>query len=283
MTVQTSKNPQVDIAEDNAFFPSEYSLSQYTSPVSDLDGVDYPKQYRGKHKILVIAADERYLPTDNGKLFSTGNHPIETLLPLYHLHAAGFEFEVATISGLMTKFEYWAMPHKDEKVMPFFEQHKSLFRNPKKLADIVASLNADSEYAAIFVPGGHGALIGLPESQDVAAALQWAIKNDRFVISLCHGPAAFLALRHGDNPLNGYSICAFPDAADKQTPEIGYMPGHLTWYFGEELKKMGMNIINDDITGRVHKDRKVLTGDSPFAANALGKLAAQEMLAAYAG
>ncbi len=30
MTVQTSKNPQVDIAEDNAFFPSEYSLSQYT-------------------------------------------------------------------------------------------------------------------------------------------------------------------------------------------------------------------------------------------------------------
>ncbi len=24
MTVQTSKNPQVDIAEDNAFFPSEY-------------------------------------------------------------------------------------------------------------------------------------------------------------------------------------------------------------------------------------------------------------------
>ena len=68
MTVQTSKNPQVDIAEDNAFFPSEYSLSQYTSPVSDLDGVDYPKPYRGKHKILVIAADERYLPTDNGQL-----------------------------------------------------------------------------------------------------------------------------------------------------------------------------------------------------------------------
>ena len=73
MTVQTSKNPQVDIAEDNAFFPSEYSLSQYTSPVSDLDGVDYPKPYRGKHKILVIAADERYLPTDNGKLFSTAS------------------------------------------------------------------------------------------------------------------------------------------------------------------------------------------------------------------
>lgn len=165
MTVQTSKNPQVDIAEDNAFFPSEYSLSQYTSPVSDLDGVDYPKPYRGKHKILVIAADERYLPTDNGKLFSTGNHPIETLLPLYHLHAAGFEFEVATISGLMTKFEYWAMPHKDEKVMPFFEQHKSLFRNPKNSRILSPASTQTANMQQSLFPGGHGALIGLPESQ----------------------------------------------------------------------------------------------------------------------
>lgn len=157
MTVQTSKNPQVDIAEDNAFFPSEYSLSQYTSPVSDLDGVDYPKPYRGKHKILVIAADERYLPTDNGKLFSTGNHPIETLLPLYHLHAAGFEFEVATISGLMTKFEYWAMPHKDEKVMPFFEQHKSLFRNRRnsRMLSPASTLIANMQQSLFLVGMAH--------------------------------------------------------------------------------------------------------------------------------
>ncbi|TQO04754.1 UNVERIFIED_ORG: chaperone Hsp31 [Citrobacter freundii] len=282
MTIQKSKNPQTDIAENNAFFPSEYSLDLYTNPISDLDGVNYPEPYSGTKRILVIAADERYLPMDNGTLFSTGNHPIETLLPLYHLRAAGFEFDVATVSGRMAKFEYWAMPRQDENVMSFFEQYQPLFHSPSVLADITRSLNAESDYAAIFVPGGHGALIGLPESKDVATALQWAIENDRFVISLCHGPAAFLSLRYGNNPLNGYSICAFPDIADQQTPDIGYMPGHLTWCFGEELKKMGMNIVNDDITGRVYKDRKLLTGDSPFAANALGKLAAQEMLEAYA-
>ncbi len=66
--------------------------------------------------------------------------------------------------------------------MPFFEQHKSLFRNPKKLADVVASLNADSEYAAIFVPGGHGALIGLPESRR-GCRFTVGNQNDRFVIS----------------------------------------------------------------------------------------------------
>lgn len=47
----------------------------------------------------MIAADERYLPTDTGALFSNGNHPVETLLPLYHLRAAGFDFDVADPVG----------------------------------------------------------------------------------------------------------------------------------------------------------------------------------------
>jgi len=281
MSSEKSKQPQIDHAEDNAFFPSEYSLGEFTSPVSDLSDVDYPRRHNGGKKILVIAADERYLKTDTGALFSTGNHPVETLVPLYHLQAAGFEFDVATVSGQMAKFEYWAMPRQDPRIMPFFREYQSKFQSPEKLSDVVKGLSGDSDYAAVFIPGGHGALIGLPESDAVADTLRWAIHHDRFVISLCHGPAAFLSLRNGENPLNGYSICAFPDATDKQTPEMGYMPGHLTWYFGEELKAMGMTIINDDIDGSVNKDRYLLTGDSPFAANALGQLAAKELLAVY--
>lgn len=281
MSSEKSKQPQIDHAEDNAFFPSEYSLGEFTSPVSDLSDADYPRRHNGGKKILVIAADERYLKTDTGALFSTGNHPVETLVPLYHLHAAGFEFDVATVSGQMAKFEYWAMPRQDPRIMPFFREYQSKFQSPEKLSDVVKGLNGDSDYAAVFIPGGHGALIGLPESDAVADTLRWAIHHDRFVISLCHGPAAFLSLRNGESPLKGYSICAFPDATDKQTPEMGYMPGHLTWYFGEELKAMGMTIINDDIDGSVNKDRYLLTGDSPFAANALGQLAAKELLAVY--
>ena len=39
------------------------------------------------------------------------------------------------------------------------------------------------------------------------------------------------------------------------------------------------SILNKDITGRVHRDRKLLTGDSPLASNNLGKLAADALLA----
>lgn len=276
----TDKQPQRDPAEENAFFPSTYSLSQFTAPRSDLSGADYPNPYKGDKKILMIGADERYLLTDNGSFFSTGNHPVETLLPMYHLDKAGFSFDVATVSGNPVKFEYWAMPSEDEEVKSFFGNYHEQFKQPLKLANVVA--RGLDGYAAIFIPGGHGALIGLPESDDVRDTLEWASHQDRFVISLCHGPAAFLAV--GDSDIyRGYKICAFPDSLDATTPDIGYMPGHLTWKFGEKLKALGFEIINDDISGAVHKDRKLITGDSPLAGNALGKLAAQAMLEDLAG
>ncbi|WP_319796660.1 hypothetical protein [Nitrobacter sp.] len=86
-----------------------------------------------------------------------------------------------------------------------------------------------------------------------------------------------------DDLYRGYAICAFPDALDEKTPDIGYMPGHLTWKFGEKLKTLGFRILNDDISGAVHKDRRLITGDSPLAGNALGKLAAESLLEDIAG
>lgn len=76
----------------------------------------------------------------------------------------------------------------------------------------------------------------------------------------------------------GYQICVFPDALDKGANiDIGYMPGALPWLVGE---KLGVEILNKGITGQCHRDRKLLTGDSPLASNNLGKLAAETLLAA---
>lgn len=272
---QVSKAPRPDPAEKNAFFPSDYSLQQFTSPTSDLNGANYPAPYTGTKRILMIGADERYLLTDNGSFFSTGNHPVETLLPMYHLDAAGFSFDIATVSGNPVKFEFWAMPGEDQAVAGFFDKYHGQFQQPQRLADVLAA-GLDT-YAAIFIPGGHGALIGIPESAEVGEVLKWAAAHERFVISLCHGPAGFLAVGESDL-YRGYKICAFPDALDAKTPEIGYMPGHLTWKFGERLKSLGFEIVNDDISGAVHRDRTLITGDSPLAGNNLGKLAAEVLL-----
>lgn len=267
------RNPAPDQAEDNAFFPSPYSLTQYTSNKTDFDGLATEEKYTGgRWKILTIATDERYMRMKNGKFFSTGNHPVETLLPIHHMHEAGYEIEVATVSGGAGKFEWWAFPKDDGAIASAWQATREKFKSPLKLADVIEN-NLD-DYAAIFIPGGHGAMNVIPFSKDVQDSLDYFLNNDRLIISLCHGPAAFLAANIGrtTNPFAGYKITAFPDALDfGANLEIGYIPGEMPWALGGTLKKEGIEIINDDMTGATTRDRNLLTGDSPLAANQLGK------------
>lgn len=280
-----SKEPRPDEAEDNAFFPSPYSLNEYTSPKTDFRGVQRPGGYTGgRWKVLVIATEERYVLMENGTMFSTGNHPVETLLPLHHLRETGFDVEIATISGYPAKLELWAMPREDEAVLSTHDALKPKLKKPKRLSDVLDhELGPDSPYLAVFIPGGHGAVMGLPDSRVVGRALDWALDNDRFIVTLCHGPAALLAtaLDRDESPFKGYSVCVFPDALDAgPNIEIGYLPGRLPWLVGDLLDRQGLTILNDDMTGKVHQDRRLLTGDSPLASDALGRLAANALLEA---
>lgn len=282
---ELNRNPAADKAEHNAYFPSPYSLSLYTAPKTDFTGVQFDAPYTGgRYKVVVVASDERYLLMQNGKMFSTGNHPVETLLPILHLHEAGFDVEITTLSGSPVKFEMWAMPQEDEAVQKIYQTYLSQFKQPKKLSDVLGDITqADSDYLGVFIPGGHAALIGLPYSRDLQQVLDWALANERYIISLCHGPAGLLAAAvdraDADFPLKGYEMQVFPDSLDEGANlEIGYMPGRLPWLLAERLTQLGVKVLNDKIDGSVHKDRILLTGDSPLAANPLGILAADELL-----
>ncbi|OBA63289.1 chaperone protein HchA [Mycobacterium sp. 1100029.7] len=284
-TDDLSKDPTPDQAEDNAFFPSPYSLTQYTKPKTDFDGVKHEGAYtEGRWKVLMIASEERYMLCKNGTMFSTGNHPVEMLLPLHHLLAAGFDVDVATVAGYPVKLERWAMPGQDRAVLHTYEALKPKLKQPKKLAEVVENdLGANSDYIAVFIPGGHGAVIGLPAAEAVAQTLEWALANDKFIITLCHGPAALLSVGQDgkESPFKGYSLCVFPDALDKGfNIDIGYLPGHMQWLVADLLHKEGLTVLNDDMTGKVHQDRKLLTGDSPLASNNLGLLAAGALVEA---
>ena len=272
---------QPTLEDDGSYSPSRLALSLGTVSKTDFEDIKYTKYQGKKSKILVIFTEQKNLEMKNGKMFSTGNHPIEALVPMLHLKNAGFDFEIATPTGKPVVFEMWAFPEEDENVKAIYNEYKSNFEQPKKLSDFVSNSFAnDSSFAAVFVPGGHGAMIGIPEDRNVAKTLNWAHENDLFTITLCHGPGALLSTTLDNQKFlyDGYKMAVFPDAVDEMTPMIGYLPGHMTAGVSERLKSLGATIVNTESDKTVCVDRKLITGASPLASNELGKLAANTLL-----
>lgn len=273
--------------DDGAYGPSPVALKLATSSKTDFDNRKYNNAYRGKdRRVLMVCTEERNLTMSNGKKFSTGNHPVEMLVPILHLKNAGFEIDIYTPTGKPVKIEMWAMPENDRYVTALFSELEEHFLKPRDLSEFVNNyMHAASEYVAVFIPGGHGALLGLPENEDVGRLIHWARKKDLFMLTICHGPAALLAANiHSENDLfiySGYKIAAFPDSVDRLTPLIGYMPGYLTWKFGERLRALGITIVNKRADKTCHVDRKLISGASPDAANDFGILCAESLLREY--
>jgi molecular chaperone Hsp31 and glyoxalase 3 len=273
--------------EDGAYMPSPLALKLATSSTTDFDNIIYENPHKGNKKVLMVCTEERYMTMANGEKFSTGNHPVEMMLPILHLKNAGFDVEVVTPTGEPVKIEMWAMPEEDKNIKAIYSEFKTKFENPGSLSDFVQNTMIDSkDYIAVFIPGGHGAMLGLPENRDLNKVLHWSHDNDMHMLAICHGPAALLAASlDGDGNKDsfiykGYKIASFPDAVDAQGPMIGYTPGKMPWIYGEKLNSLGVTIINEEADNTVYIDRKLITGASPLAANNFGKLAATELLKA---
>ncbi len=286
--------------EAGIYIPSKSSLKIAAPSKTNYDNTQYDNPYTGNKKVLMVCTEQQYMTMENGNKFDTGNHPVEMMVPLLHFKKAGFEVDVFTPTGESVKVEQWAMPEHDEDVKQIYAEYESKLENPKSIADFVKNDMADSDgyndYAAIFVPGGHGAMLGLPEDKNLGELLRWGHDQDLFTLAICHGPAALLAanldsLANSDNAdtddnaehdfiFKGYKMVAFPTGMDKQMPKLGYLPGMMPWYFGEKLEELGVTITNKLATGNTHQDRKLISGDGPLAANEFGKMSAKALLKA---
>ncbi len=272
------------LEKDGAYSPSSLALKLATVKKSDYSFDQYDNAYTGdQFKVLMVCTEEKNMVMKNGKAFSTGNHPIEMLVPMLHLKSAGFEIDIVTPNGKPVQIEMWAMPPEDDAVNGIYAYYKQQFEQPMSIKDFVGdALIDDSPYIGLFLPGGHGAMLGLPDNPELGELIRWSHNQQQLMLALCHGPAALLAAGIGVNTdefiYKGYKIAAFPDAVDKQTPLFGYMPGHMPWRFGERLNNLGVTVLNKKISGQCHIDRKLVTGDSPLAANEFGKLAASSLL-----
>ena len=115
------------LEDDGSYSPSKVALSLAVSAKTDFVKVSYEKYQGPKSKILVICTEQKDMQMENGKKFSTGNHPVEAILPMLHLKDAGFDFNIVTPTGKPVVFEMWAMPNEDQNVMNFYNDYEKQF------------------------------------------------------------------------------------------------------------------------------------------------------------
>jgi len=265
--------------EDGTFDPSPLTLVLGTSKTTKYAPQTLEAKYTGSKPILVLCTDTGGMEMANGKVFNTGNHPVEMFVPMLHFRDAGFSFDIATPTGKPVVLETWAYPAKDKNVVSLHESLRDQMENPKKTSEIAG---LEDSYSAIFIPGGHGAMISLPTDSGTGKLLREAHALKLPTVTLCHGPAALLATRvgtgDGDHQNEAFSykdyegVC-FTDKTDATTPSFGYLPGLMPWKCQEALENEGMTIANETETGDVRVDRELITGDSPGAAQKLGEVA----------
>ena len=179
---------------DGAFSPSPLGIKLGASSKTNFDGGAHAKRFDGKqNRILMICTEEHQMIMANGNKFSTGNHPVEMALPMLHLINAGFEIDVVTPTGAPVAIEMWAMPEDDTDIKKLFSDFESVFRNPGSLVDFVANrMLLDPMHAAIFIPGGHGSMLGLPHNPDLGKVLHGRTMPDCIRSLFAMGPQLYL-------------------------------------------------------------------------------------------
>ncbi len=135
--------PQLE--SDGSYSPSKLALKLAVSPTTDYEPISYLPYEGEKSKIAVIFTEQKNMTMKNGKMFSTGNHPVEAILPMLHLKEAGFTFEIITPTGKPVAFEMWAMPDEDTHVVNFYNEYKKQFESVEIVLDLIRLYGAKTE------------------------------------------------------------------------------------------------------------------------------------------
>lgn len=83
-----------------------------------------------------------------------------------------------------------------------------------------------NEYSAIFYPGGHGPLIGLPDDEHSKALITAFYESKRVVSAVCHAPCVFsdVKLSNGKYLLEGRKVTSFSNEEEEQAGMTDNVP-----------------------------------------------------------
>lgn len=185
----------------------------------------------------------------------------EFAVPYLKLEESGFRVTVASPKGGEAPIDPGSLT--DSAKVAQWQQAASALKQTQALGQVKAE-----QFAAIYLPGGHGTMFDLPNDQNLKRLLQEFDTADKVIASICHGPAGFVGAKRADgSPLvAGKTITSFTDEEEKALKLDRDMPFLLE----SKLREEGAKFVAGALwASHAEVDGKMVTGQNPASSEAV--------------
>lgn len=216
-----------------------------------------------------------FVVTSHDKLGNTGEKTgfwtEELAAPYYELADQGIQIDIATPLGGQPPIDpKSADPASATEDTKRFDADTALLEKLKhtlKLADV-----KESDYDAVFYPGGHGPLWDLTKDKNSINLIQKFYNNNKPVAFVCHAPGVLKDVKvNGDYLVKGKKVTGFSNAEEAAVGLTDVVPFLL-----EEVLQANGGIYSKTENWQPYavEDGLLITGQNP----ASSKLVAQKLL-----
>jgi putative intracellular protease/amidase len=179
----------------------------------------------------------------------------EFAVPYMEFKSKGFKVSVASIQGGSAPIDPRSKPTPEQKKA--WEEAIQALENTTPLASIEVA-----NFAAVFIPGGHGTMFDFPSSQELHKALREFAQQDKVIAAMCHGPASLVGvtLEDGTPLVAGKAVTSFTNDEESAAGFTNKMPFLLE----SRLRALGANFVEEpNWSDHVQIDGKLITGQNP--------------------
>lgn len=179
----------------------------------------------------------------------------EFTVPYMAFKNRGFKVSVASIQGGKAPIDPRSNPSAEQEIV-WAEAIKAL-DNTVPIASIEAT-----NFDAVVIPGGHGTMFDLPNSENLHNALRDFAEQDKVIAAMCQGPAGLVGvtLEDGTPLVAGKKVTSFTNEEESAAGFTKKMPFLLE----SRLRDLGAEFIEQaNWSDHVQIDGKLITGQNP--------------------
>ncbi len=218
-------------------------------------------------KILMILTSQTTMGDDPRP---TGVWFEELSSPYYAFVDAGAEVDLASIAGGQIPIDPHSLQGGENltSVTRFQKDNAAMAKlnNSYKLDSVSAS-----SYSAVVLPGGHGTMWDLPNSQHLSELLSTAWTEGKVVAAVCHGPAGLVNVKdvNGQPLVAGRRVSAFTNSEEEAAGLTQKMPFLLE----TRIRELGAKYERGpDFQPFAIRDGNLVTGQNPASSDRVAEL-----------